>query len=730
MNTPLGSSNSSPSAAPVERLVALLRGFSAALTRLSLYPAKHPNAVEAIEAALSELNAVTESFGAVELIVGPDYLEAGGEHLPGDKALESLARRLHELDVASIRFEPGAELPELQKALELLQGANAEEMSGQGLVKGFEAAGVSRFQLIPIDYDLLVFAAGTSGEVKQQDCEAIWRGFAASVLNPNDASSLTPEQMAELAMAQASQAHGDGGAQFRLQVQSLLQQMRGMSDEDGTEAFKRLGRFATSLDEGLQDQLLTIFNDAQEQAGPVDGASIATEATDILESLRSIDQELNRAPEETLRLFKRLAQFMPKSSQPKRPGDAGEDAGGEGEQAGELVAGAKSSLDALFHKRSSQDYSPDDYQKVLDASAEGAAPIEKITIEHAYLDPNDHEGVTEHASKIAVYLASRHDEGEECPSGPFTYLHGQVETLLEQQRFDLLSEAAEAVMSYHEAHGRLAKRGARRFSGVLRDEETIRQALGAYLAGGGYNEVPLSVLRAGGGHALAAILDAWNETDDSTLRDGLKAFVRSSPVEALVEAVGVMAESGWWRVRSLLDVIEGLDEDVLMEVLTPLMHDGDPCVRFEAFSLVDVRRPVWAETILRQALDENDERVGAMALRRLEQQTDEYANGFLVEYLNEAVGSESPVPANVLGVARLLAGRGSICLTAVCEALGATMKRFTERDAEIAEGLVEILSEHEDEPEVELVLRGWKRSPSRLLNLVTRRGRPKKEGPS
>lgn len=145
---------------------------------LTVYPPEHPAAAGATDEALRQVGALAAVTGRFELVVGRDALTIGEERFQGNHA-RRLAQRLHELDVAVLRFLDGLDDQQLSSFLRLLQPARGER---RPLTERMAAAGITSVEVEAIDLSQLRATEDLGAAATTPSSVSLWERLSSRQL--------------------------------------------------------------------------------------------------------------------------------------------------------------------------------------------------------------------------------------------------------------------------------------------------------------------------------------------------------------------------------------------------------------------------------------------------------------------------------------------------------------------------------------------------------------------
>ena len=223
--------------------------FSIVLHKRAMYPSGHPHLQDSAERFVNRLEALLQSRGALALGVARNQLILGGAATdPRNALLSDLARRLHRHRIATVRFEPGIMLREID---ELLGSLSADPHGADGPFGLRPGAGASwaHLQVQPPELNRLLLQEddGDSTAPAAPGGE-LWIGLANLALagdgvSPSDADD-------PLIVARAIDAQSDQGAYDRVVLDYLGQIAEEMSGRAGAwepRIRERVSHLVTSL---------------------------------------------------------------------------------------------------------------------------------------------------------------------------------------------------------------------------------------------------------------------------------------------------------------------------------------------------------------------------------------------------------------------------------------------------------------------------------------------------
>jgi hypothetical protein len=225
--------------------------FSIVLHKRSLYPQGHPHLRESAERFVNRLEALLEHRESLMIGVARHQLIIGGVATdPRNALLSDLARRLHRQRVASIRFQRGVTVAEIDQLLRNLSGELGEEVGPLGLQLHRAAAWRHVQVQAPELGRLLLDDSGNAveNEAPADSVDELWIGLANLALSAEGQSS--PGGADPLIVARAIEDQVGQVAYDRVVLDYLGQMAEEFSGRAGageTKARERVSRLLTNL---------------------------------------------------------------------------------------------------------------------------------------------------------------------------------------------------------------------------------------------------------------------------------------------------------------------------------------------------------------------------------------------------------------------------------------------------------------------------------------------------
>lgn len=591
-----------------------LKAFSDALQRYSLYPADHP-AVEPVAEGLREKlsDVLAGGRGVLSLAVSPDGLHlAGAEPAADGPRFGTLARRLHEHDIARLTFRRGITADQLHGLLtEVSRVPEAEEerfgrRAGSGT--GWRHLGIE-----PVRYDTLALGSDESreeagAEVSDQDRTArLWLGMAKAVgLQVEDAEdgeggretppvdAFTPAEVARALEEQVGE--GADAVSMAGQLQRILEELAA-SGEEGLPDLRE--RFSELLSELHSDTLQEVLREGA--SGEERREFLLTSAAwlPVGEVVKLVEGAAREGDLDVSRWMLRMFGKMGRHAE-----SAGGDRGRRAEREVRQMAHQAFTEWTLDH-RSLEEYS--------EAGGDGVGPGGRSDLglaagamaggREADVDP---ERVLQTALEAGTLGAS----GEAA-----------FEALIEQGRtvdvLELLEDAPPASGPAEELWGRLATRES--LERLLAADPPELEAAGKLAARMGADASP-------------PLLDRLETAESRSVRRNLFGVIAGLGREILPEVVDRLDDDRWYVRRNMLALLHDLGGAPEGFSPAPLADDPKLAVRVEAYKLMledpDHRR----EGVLR-ALEEDEARPVALAISAVEPPLDDELRDGLLRLL-------------------------------------------------------------------------------------------------
>jgi hypothetical protein len=222
--------------------------FSIVLHKRAMYPLGHPHLQESTERFVNRLESLLEPRDSLAIgIARHQLIVAGVATDPRNALLSDLARRLHRHRIATLRFDRGIALREIDDLL----GALASDPQGDdgpiGLRPGI-GSGWTHLKLQPPELNRLFLQEEEDEDAPETPGGALWLGLAHLALSSDGSSTATAED--PLLVARAIDAQPEQVAYDRVVLDYLGQIADEMSGRQGAwepRVRERVSRLVTSL---------------------------------------------------------------------------------------------------------------------------------------------------------------------------------------------------------------------------------------------------------------------------------------------------------------------------------------------------------------------------------------------------------------------------------------------------------------------------------------------------
>lgn len=580
--TPQESSNRGPAGATASpaRVATLARDladflveFSIVLHKRAMYPAGHPHLQESAERFVNRLEALLERREGLVIGAARHQLIIGGVATdPRNALLSDLARRLHRQRIASVRFQRGVTLQEIDELLGCLSGEMGEEARPLGLRLERAASWRHLEVQAPELGRLLLSEAGeaTEDEPAAGCAGELWVSLANLALSADGQSS--PEGADPLIVARAIDDQVGQVAYDRVVLDYLGQMAEEISGRPGAwepRARERVSRLVASLRPETLRSLLEAGADHAERRRFALTASEVLAVDAVVEVVEAAAVTTGQSiSNHLLRLLHKFAHHA------ERTGATG---GSEAESA------LRRNVAQLIAHWKLDDPNPAEYTAVLDGMVRDAPP-----------DRVSEADVTPCEADLVLQMAL-----ETGCTGPRVIT--AVDRLVEEGRLARVAELLAGAPDRHSA-------------GPLWDHIATPARLRSELAAKpvDFSAVEGLALRLGAA-AADPLLDHLESSDDQTSRArALKILIAIGPTVA-GPAGARFAQAPWYLQRNILVLHRGLRTwpSAFSPITCTLHHD--PRVRREAYKLL-LDHPQHRATALSRGLKDADDGIARLVL--------------------------------------------------------------------------------------------------------------------
>jgi len=713
---------------PQDALVGALKSLYLAYQKTTIYPSGHPSIPQALAGAIRGIEeALSDDERLVVGVARDRFLLDTRPLSESTGALRALALLFHDLDVATLEFDRGMVLSELEGFIQELGSARRGGCRGPALVDELKKRDLGHIRVRPIDFDALSFTDGPREDDSLGEQEkALWRDLNVCLVQTASDDAPPPEEIARKIERQIEKQEGDGIGALGKRLEQASRKI-GESDSPKKAADrKRLAKFIGALSRKLRVDLLRV-----DPAAPGESISRMTELadvvpeTDLLEALQDVDRAGARVPGQMLTLLNKMMR-LPGTRPTLADGlrQSLEKWGLSRTLAQDDPADFRNALSEVFQRRERDLFNPAPYQSLLDKLSKNVLSGESAESSKLYRDPQDPTETRLHLAEIAVRLLSK-SGADPFRTGLLAQIDSATDLLLEHGRFDAVRDAAVAARAYSLAKSEIdATRQAARgyLEGFLADRR-IKLILEQGFSDEEVPDSAVSLLGLGGISALDQLLGLLEANPGPNVTRTVHSFAARRPTEQLARVLKWRAERGLEALQPMLPVMRAIEPEEAVPLVEKLLDHDEASVRGEALRLIiDVQEdPAALEVSLRRTLDEADRQLTPVALRGLAGLETEGAIDLLGDYLEGRL--ESGLPTHDLGVqaARALIGKGEPGAERLCRALDRLGWSLMPGKAATAGLIHDILEPRRDWAGVQPCLSRWRRSPARLLRTVMRR---------
>lgn len=708
-----------PPAPGDDPLVAALRGLHRAFHKSSIYPEGHPSIPLAVREAVEGLRAALSERELVVLGIGRDRLLDGQRELGETTgAVVSLARLLHELDLAAVEFHHGVVAEEIERLVSLLGRARREQLRGQRLVDALAAEPIEHVRLGPIDYRGLAIAEGVGEQAGTGSTDDPWARLARVLTDPGAYEGSRLDDLALQITETIETREGAGLGRLRSEIQDVLRGLSSLPDGQRQMMRAQLGAFVAGMKPALRRDLLRIDPGSQR-----DSLRALTEICDalplseVLDALQEVEQSGAPMSDEVAALFTKLVRLS--STEPAERSALSAPALREWRDDDGAVIDGREALRELLQRRHADEFNREDYRQLLAELSQGRrSGGATLTSPSRYRDPEDAGDVKLHSAEVAVRLLGRAD-GERHRRALLDFVAHRTAFVIEREQFETVHQATVAARAHAlmKSESEETRRAARAYLDSFVEGERIRSILTHACHGTSVPEDATRLLGLGGARALDAVLDMLATTDSPAIGADLRRFARDRGAELLGRVLDDRLARGCEALEPVFAVLYELPTAEAIQLLKRLIKHDDFRVRREALSiLLEIdRRPGAQLRYLRRALRDRHPRVVTFAVGRLRGREGREAADLLGSFVEGGLGAPLGGGPLVRTAAQALIERDENGRERLALALVRLSRRPGLRRASNGREVAALLAAHRTIPAVRRSLSLWRMSLNRLV---------------
>ncbi len=539
--------------------------FSIVLNHRSMYPDGHPQLRHATERFVHRLEALLATRGALALGIAHRHLIVENVATdPGNALLRDLAVRLHRHQLASIRFEPGTSLGEVD---DLLGALAADPSRGAGALgrRVQQIAHWEHLRVVAVDYTKFAFDDQLPNPADApRDGDELWVGLAQLALGTPDAAD--SPMVAEAIESQSGEIAYDRVVLDYLT--RLAEEMSGRVSPAEDRLRQRVSSLIANFDPKTLRRLLEAGAGQEVREFTLNSSQVlAVDAVvQVLEAAADVSQQT--ISHHLLRMLHKLAHHAKHGTSEQRT----EADGALRQNVARLVAGWQLA-----------DPNPTGYTAILDDMVRERS-LDFSASSSAEADPE-------------VILQMGLEVGSCGPR-----VRGAVDRLLSRGRLQRVLEILRTAPRRRSAAEPLWQRvvTADRLRAVLQMKPLDRELAG------------MLVSRLGE-QAIDPLLDQLEATDDRPTRAWLLGLLTGFGEPAAARAAARLPNSHWHFQRNLLVLLQRIGSWPGDLAPTAWLEHAEPAVRREALKLA-VGSPEHRAAALVTGLSDSDSRVLLLAL--------------------------------------------------------------------------------------------------------------------
>ena len=560
-------------------LTELLIQLSISVHRFSMYPPGHPSLEPAAEGVVDRFKRLRDDRESLAIGVAAGQLVIEGVATDaGHPVLSDLARRFHGHQIGAVSLDRAVSVSEVE-ALCLTMAADPERDTDPiGLLPRDEIPDWDHVHLYPLGYDRLELkdvGEGTEGVPVDRATE-LWLGLARSAMAGESVESRdeapTPQAIARSLRSRRKEAAYDQVIMGHLL--QLAEELKG-GEGEAVQIREHVSDLIEALDDSTLERFVEMGGDFSQRRRFVLDASQGLAANAVMKVLQAAAANSQQTISHSMtRLLTKLAVHS-------EGGDVAIKAG--------VDDALQENVEELMADWQLTDPNPDAYTLVLDDMAR-AAPVLA-----GDFDEEEDEEATSGATRL-VEMAL-----EVGAFGPT--VEKAISDLLEEGRARFLIDAANAASDSSTAA---------RIKAHLANPEQLRRMLSAETVDATTID---SIIADMGELAMEPLLDALAGADSRERREVLLVALEAFGSKVWEGVLHRLQDARWWVTRSMLQVVQTLDEAHEDFDAAEFLRHPDRRVRREAFPLA-IEAGLRDKT-LANALADEDERMVRMGLLEL-----------------------------------------------------------------------------------------------------------------
>lgn len=670
---------------------------------IRLYDLDHPVVWERADEALAAWHAC--AGGALLVTLTPEGFTFENRAIEPDDTLEALARQLHGHNVAALEFSDGLTQDQVVALAQGMGRSATHAIDQQPFERRIGEATDDRVRVTSLDCDRL----GRRDGARHDGAAAgpNWQHLVHSTLDASDDAPVSPDALADQVNAAAQDVDLD-------ELRQALERSTTAPDPDGSQQVRR---FVGSLNPQMRQKLFS--------ATPGDGnaaLSFVGEVVDVLETdeivaaMNSVQLKGLQVSPETLRMCRKLAQCLGQTERSEEDRGTLRDELKQLEDQLSLLGGfSLDDLTEIFERRSTEQFTPDDYRDQLNTLAGAGEDDAQRNIDEAkYVAQAE-----SHAAEVAVMTLETTDTADrgEC-DGALRYLAESMGKLIAEGRLLTVQEAVEQAERWSGCECQATHEAACDLKDSFESEPIIQALLTRVAESQAMAEQATQMLRCSSASIAAAVFLRLNGITDPQACGRLHGVLDSAEPAVLQSAVGELVKRG---EDTDLTAVLRYGRMAAQGQAAPLMQmlikhpRAEVCV--SAAKVLHDRQWVQSSTIGRW-LTEPHETVRNYAVECLVARDDDASIEQLGELLDGRMGDGATDIGLITHVVATAAQRSPRVLSRACRALLRLTESMKPSNARHARRLAVALAAHGKTEEVRQSIAGWRFSGTRLIGCL------------
>ncbi len=674
---------------------------------IRLYSPDHPKVWEMAEQTHDAWTQCDPENNTIHLTLSPDGFALQSRPLELNADTAELAKLLATWNIAAIEFKHAMTAQQIVAVAHCLTNPTASSVDQPNELCLADASDGAINALL-FDSDQLRLQDGSR---RDGNTPAIpWHNLIGAMIGSDVDSDASPQQLAKQINEQAEAAQPD-------KIHELRQALEHAATQPNSDSTHHVRQFVDTLNPLMRNKLMgTAPCNTPRSLAFVSEVAEVLETDEIISAMNSVQDKGLQVTPETLRMCRKLALCL--GQQQRTESDRGtirDQLQQLEQQINSLGSYSVDDLTELFERRSTDEYTPDDYRDMLDQLTDATSPtgsdIESIA---------DESSTHVHAIDTAVVMLQCSDPQQQPESpGVMEFIRNHLDALIECSQPNTLASALEQARRWAEQSACEPTRVAAQ---SLADEISNPRVAFGLLAHSRHTpantEQVVALIRCDTTDDIIAILSHLTEVSGPRVLKPLYERIAAVDPAILLAAARELAQSDEaGPPQALIRFARHAEQNHAEPILHTLMSHTDTDVCLAAAQVLYDRDWLTSDTI-DNWMNDPREPIQRFAVRCLVQSDSEASIDRIGRYLEGKLTDQPPSRSQISHLVQTAATQSPAALSRICGTLLQLTESLRPSHTRLARRLASALITHGNTEQARQSIIAWRFSFTRLIGVI------------